>query len=298
MGLLARLAFSGESFVALVCPKASILSPKPMSSQYNHELRLKRASEHLQSIEAEVGRWREEHPYRTYVEFDAESRQKRIVAEVFRQPRAELGLLIGDCIHNLRSALDNLVYDLARANRSGPLSRSIARDSQFPIFTSEAKFLSKGMSQIRGVAPVVKTIIKGLQPYHRGDRKSAHRLWMLNSLANSDKHRLLPTAAAQTESAAGFILPSGSDIFDIRLHFGPVKTGTVLAEYTFTGPPGTEMDVYPHFLLGVGLRQGFPLPLLPEDIIKTMSVVQLLKWIGLYVERRVVSSLRPFLRHH
>jgi hypothetical protein len=26
---------------------------------------VKRASEHLQSIEAEVGRWREEHPYRS-----------------------------------------------------------------------------------------------------------------------------------------------------------------------------------------------------------------------------------------
>jgi len=265
---------------------------------FNHDLRLKRASEHLQSIKAEVRRWREEHPYRTYVKFDEQSGEKSIIAEVFWQPRAELGLLIGDCIHNLRSTLDNLVYDLARANRNGPLSRSIARDSQFPIFTSEAKFLSKGMRQIRGVAPVAKTIIEGLQPYRRGDRKSAHQLWMLNSLANSDKHRLLPTTAAQTASAAGFILPSGPDISDIRMHVGPVDTGTVLAEYTFAGPPGTEMDVYPNFLLDVGLRQALPLPLLPEDIIRTMPVVQLLNWLRRYIEWRVVSPLRLFLSRH
>jgi hypothetical protein len=134
-----------------------------MTYQHNHELRLRRASENLQSIETEVGRWREEHPYRTYVHFDEQSGEKRIIAEVFRQPSAELGLLVGDFVYQLRSALDNLVNDLAQANRSGPLSRGIARDSQFPIFSNKADFLDKGMRQIRGVAPVAKTIIEGLQ---------------------------------------------------------------------------------------------------------------------------------------
>ena len=136
------------------------------------------------------------------------------------------------------------------------------------------------------------------RPYRRGGGKSAHQLWMLNSLANSDKHRLLPDTAAQTESAGSFVPPSGPDISDICMHFGSVKTGTVLARYPFSGPPGTELDVYPNFLLGVGFRQIFPLPILPEDIIRTMSMVQLLNWLRRYIERGVVSPLRLFLRRH
>jgi hypothetical protein len=133
-----------------------------MTYQHNHELRLRRASEDLQSIETEVGRWREEHQYRTYVHFNEQSGEKRIIAEVFRQPSAELWLLVGDFVYQLRSALANLINDLAQANRSGPLSRGIARDSQFPIFSNKAHFLDNGMRQVRGVAPVAKTIFQGL----------------------------------------------------------------------------------------------------------------------------------------
>jgi hypothetical protein len=110
---------------------------------------------------------------------------------------------------------------------------------------------------------------------------------MLNSLASSDKHRLLPVAAAQTESAGFVVIAYDPDISDMRLHFGAVKTGTVVAEYPFSGPPGTEMDVYPHFTFGVGFRQGEQLTILPSHPVH----VRLYNFSGIC---GVTSSGEPF----
>ena len=103
-----------------------------MTYQHNHKLRLRRASEDLQSIETEVGRWREEHPYRTYVHFDEQSGDKRIIAEVFRQPSAQLGLLVGDFVYQLRSALDNLVNDLPKLIGAAPCREGSPETPSFP----------------------------------------------------------------------------------------------------------------------------------------------------------------------
>lgn len=86
-----------------------------MSEQFSHELKLNRASYHLDRLEAEVRKWRNRHTHRYASHFDRES-GKQLVHIRFPEPvPAEFRLIIGDCLHNLRSALDNLVYELALA---------------------------------------------------------------------------------------------------------------------------------------------------------------------------------------
>lgn len=251
----------------------------------------------MQRLEREGRRWLKPHPYRVYSELDAEGRNKLIKVEILRDPPAELGLIIGDCLHNLRSALDNLAYDLARSHRGVPLSKSVARESQFPIFKDCDQFLDKGMDQIRGIAPVCKTIIKGLQPYYRGEKFAYHRLWMLRELSNSDKHRVLHPTLLLPQAASMFV--GDSDISDIRFNWGTIEEdGAVIAWYPYSGEANPEMNMHPHFTFGVGFRQGMPLPILPPDILNTMSAVNVLWWIHNYVVRQVVSPLRLFLRHN
>lgn len=260
---------------------------------YNHELRLERAWGHLQRLKTESRRWLKPGPYRVYGELDAERRNKLIKVEILQDPPAELGLIIGECLHNMRAALDNLVYDLARSYRSVPLSKSIARDSQFPIFKNRDQFMDKGMNQIRGVAPAAKTIIKDLQPYHRGEKFAYHRLWMLRELSNADKHRVLHPTLLLPQAMGMF---DDLGISDITLSLGPVENGTEVARYPYTGEADAKMDVSPYFTFGIGFRQGVPLPILPTDILNTMSSAAVLEWIHNDVIRQVVSSLRPFLR--
>lgn len=61
---------------------------------------------------------------------------------ILKLPTAEpldpvLPLIIGDCIHNLRSALDHLVFQLALLNKAGTESAS---KTAFPICLSSSSF--------------------------------------------------------------------------------------------------------------------------------------------------------------
>jgi hypothetical protein len=262
---------------------------------YNHERRLERAAYHLQRFENEVKQWIDREPYRIVPESQPEQRQTIFRVEILRSPPPELSLLIGDCLHNLRSALDNLAYDLARAYQGDPLSHSVAKASQFPIFKSKDQFLSRGMTQIRGVAPAAQKIIEEVQPYQRGDEYTYDRLWWLRELSNNDKHRLLqPTLLYPT--GVGMFVSENVDIFDVKVVFGPVRHGAIIARAPYSEAVGEEIDTQPHIVLSVGLEQGSPIPTLPDDIIAITPVAQILRWIHHNITTKVVSPLNQFLR--
>ncbi len=173
-----------------------------MSGQYNHELKLERAVQHLERLEAEIERWLGRHPYFLVSKFDPQRGEHSIWIRPEGEPPAELGLIIGDCLHNLRSALDSLAYDLARTYQGGPLSPTIAGKSEFPIFIDPGKFADFRERKIGAIDPRAQADIEGLQPYQeresfrshisimaRAHPEAYHPLWLLHILSNIDKHR-------------------------------------------------------------------------------------------------------------
>src|SRR5215217_7431133 len=101
---------------------------------YHHQRRLDRALYHLESLKEKLDAWREENPYRTWIEPDAGGTKKVLLVEVLKAPPfTQLSLVIGDCLHNLRSALDNLAFELALAHKGEQLSKTMEGDSGFPI---------------------------------------------------------------------------------------------------------------------------------------------------------------------
>ncbi len=152
-----------------------------MSEQFSHELKLDRASHHLDSFEAKVREWRERHTHRYESHFDRES-GKQFVYIRFPEPvPAEFRLIIGDCLHNLRSALDNLAYELAvRHHGSSPLPDPFDRWSEFPIFGDREWTVRERRNKIGCIHPRAQAIIKRLQPYTRGDKFTSDPLWMLH----------------------------------------------------------------------------------------------------------------------
>jgi hypothetical protein len=168
-----------------------------MAYQPSYQLKLDRAAEHLQSIEAQDRIWRQGNPCRVWTEPDIQSGGKRVWAEVIKPPPLTLAPVVGDFLHNLRSALDNLAYELALAHKKGRMSKSIANDSGFPIFKTSGGFNEHGKPMIRGIHPDAKEIVERLQPYNRGNVPiTTSSLWWLRELSNSDKHRLPHLAVA------------------------------------------------------------------------------------------------------
>ncbi len=125
-------------------------------------------------------------PYSIAVEREADKVLYRVkdVAEI----PAVIPCILGDFIHNLRSALDILVCDLARHNGCKDVS-----DHCFPIGKNAHAFKSRfGGAIEQSLSKPARKAIKALNPYKGGNDD----LWALSQLDNIDKHSLLLTAVA------------------------------------------------------------------------------------------------------
>src|SRR5215217_144350 len=254
---------------------------------YNHDLKLGRALQHLHSLDAKIRMWGvEDYAYRFVPKLDDQSGKKIVRVEILRPPPAEFGLIIGDCLHNLHSALDNLVYDLTVAyTETDPLPEECARDVAFPIFGDKPLKPRKCREMIGGIDPDAQTIIKDLQPHNRGDKYASDALWKLYKLSNVDKHRLLHLTVFTTDSFAHFPdAPERPRDLELWVH-SSMENGAKIAQYT---PPPTETDtevnMHVNFAFGVAFGQRSAAP--------GWRVVPTLRWLHSYIIREISEPLR------
>lgn len=166
-------------------------------------------------------------------------------------------LVLGDCVHNLRSALDHLAYQLVLLDGQQP-----CRQTKFPILKERA--MKKGGHEAE---PFIQPPIKGreilerierVQPYFGigrtlVDEKDSY-LWSLSKIDNIDKHRLpLFVACCCRED----IWWSGSpDVtgLKVRLSSAPLQEGDPVARFKFKDgrfPSSFE----PHAMLRIVIRE-------------------------------------------
>lgn len=161
---------------------------------FHYARRLRRAREHLDSLKVEVAEWQKVNPVRIVPDFDLRSAKKLIRVKDVQTPAARFGLIIGDCLHNLRAALDNLAYELSEAGYGSPLPESVAKTVEFPIFLTRNDWdrRNAGHRKIAQMKTQARAVIERLQPHKRGDETAASKdlLWVLHKLNNIDKHRL------------------------------------------------------------------------------------------------------------
>jgi hypothetical protein len=99
-----------------------------MIYQPSYQLKLDRAAEHSERVEAQERIWSEGNPRRVWTEQDIKSGYTFVWAEVLKPPLIMLAPIVGDCLHNLRSALDNLAYELALAHKGSRNSSVLGKD--------------------------------------------------------------------------------------------------------------------------------------------------------------------------
>jgi hypothetical protein len=184
-------------------------------------LKLNRAEDHLQLITDMVNTFIESDFYETAAEKDSKGRLVARLVNV-KPPPPELSVLIGDCVHNFRSALDHLAYALA-ASYTAPLPQAYARTSAFPIFRTGPLYRRTGPAgaayKMRGMSRRARAAIQRLQPYHRRKRPGLSSLWMLEELSNIDKHRLVhltgavPVTASFRLQGTGFFRLESINVF-------------------------------------------------------------------------------------
>jgi hypothetical protein len=99
--------------------------------------------------------------------------------------------VVGDAIHNLRSSLDYLAYQLVIANRQKP-----TQTTAFPIFDDSKGYKANIRGKIKGMGKEAKEAIRKIKPY-KGGGDDSDTLWRLHKLDIRDKHHLLVTAGSQ-----------------------------------------------------------------------------------------------------
>lgn len=255
-------------------------------SSFSADAKHRRGVEHLTALRAAMTTFLGEHPYDITVE------RTRFGQYAFRvrglaPPPPQLGLLIGDCVHNLRSALDHLVHDLAVLNRptdsaaESELTREDARSTAFPITRDPQWFARSAAKSLRLLRPVDQERIEHLQPYHSLDVS----IWGLEKRLSNiplllhdlhlhdvlDKHRFVQP----TWRSVRYDLDSTTEAYRERCSLpgyrgaetfgggstGTLKDGALVGRWTFEPPPPhlpPEMDLRRHFPVSLAFGRMYP----------------------------------------
>jgi hypothetical protein len=169
---------------------------------------------------------------------------------ILSDPPSRLALLLGDCVHDYRSALDHLAFALPRVKGADPKWEDW---SQFPVCDASTKFENVKRRYLCGVAGTTVTAVEELQPYFGRHRPEGHGLWYLRELSNLDKHRLSPLI--YEEAAHGSIQaprpPTGTS--HIIFATGRQKHGATIAKIYLSDPAPPEMEVEINLTFGITL---------------------------------------------
>ena len=151
-------------------------------------------------------------------------------------------LQFGDSVHNLRSALDHLVFDLALRFKKGEVKNP--RRLAFPITDTESLW-ERERSRVADLSPDDAAVIKWYQPYEavaRANRppNTPTLLGLLRDFDDWDKHRLLtpvavPGAGLQDPhpQALAIWMPVAFAHLVGAYKIEPVELGTIIARTQF-----------------------------------------------------------------
>lgn len=244
----------------------------------------------LEALDQECSAHLEARPFRLVPEFDQNSGSHVIR---FRGqsdwPTLRWGLMVGDVIHNARSALDQAVWLIAcRSTAIEQLWKpDVGWRISFPITSKPADFKKhKVMSYL---AEDAKKTLEPLQPYNKGDIPGA--LERLDRLWNIDKHRVIHSTTVQLDLSKIKFRPGAIRIEDLAEDPetiwhplpNPIPDGTKIASVRFRdgqGPPYTTLAVTGEPLVTVGFGSGFfalPINGLGELLVSTNHVLSLVE---------------------
>jgi hypothetical protein len=201
------------------------------------------------------------------------------VVDAIKEVPLELSTRVGDVVHNFRSSLDHLVFELAFLGEQG---RRIPERTAFPASETRANWRSDYVQHtlLAGVMAKHKAVLYRAQPcYRRRDSTAAtgrsrspmaelHHLW------TEDKHRLMQLMVVAPQRLQWHInvLNGATRTGPVRINreiLGrPLEVGTKVCEFPIQRAPGAELEVDMSFNVGaaVCLQNGFPVTYALIDI--------------------------------
>jgi hypothetical protein len=261
--------------------------------------KLDRAEEHLKVIDGEEVAWLNTRPYRAVRKGEFDGPYEIVRVDMLRPPPDTLAPVIGDCLQNLRSALDHIAFQLAIDNLGRLPTAKEAKKVQFPISGERAhqklnEFLKSVPGQyLRFIAPDAQAAIHQLQPCQRRNPKH-DPLWIVCELNNIDKHRRMLLGGSVVHSAdwqPWFIPPHQIEtikVTDLVLNLGLLEQDAEIARVRWKGEPaGPEVDMTYQFMFAIAFAEKRP--------IRGLTTYPFLRNAAHYIRTTVFPAVAPFL---
>jgi hypothetical protein len=164
------------------------------------DLKVERAKKHVIDLESAWSAFLKTNPYEIVPKDDPQAAERTYFLRQAKEIPSNISLIIGDVLQNLRSALDHVAYHLAVVNSA---SAKTLATTYFPIFPGPVEYHAGKGRKIDGLRQDAVKAIDSVEPYGGG---KGDLLWVLHTLNNVDKHKLLLTALP--DLAAHSISPS------------------------------------------------------------------------------------------
>jgi hypothetical protein len=158
-------------------------------SFYSAKLRIGRAQEHLEDLEAKIDSFLAEKPYARVVDPDPDGIHEIYKIRLTKPLPFRWRILATEIIEHLRSSLDHAVWASAYLNTG-----SLTELNVFPFSSDPIKFENRMKGLCKEVPSAVQALVRAFKPYPGGNND----LCILNEMSGASKHVLVAFVACAT----------------------------------------------------------------------------------------------------
>jgi hypothetical protein len=257
-------------------------------------LKVERADRHLKEVKSAMADYASRQPFRA-VRASQPKVQRHIWLyrlEMTEEPDPMIPVIIGECLYDLRSALDHLAVAMAPKNRRSSAAFPVEwadpweKDAAGAFVHDDARRRSF-TSKVKGMPAEAVEMIKEAQPYQR-EHPELETLGLLSSLQNADKHRQLVAIGHGLLDARSVVTAPVGVIQQPTNGFRP--NGEEVAKFGFTGPPPDEREVK------VELKGTATIALKASGVAGYFRMPQSLEILTGWMRDSVIPAFTPFVR--
>lgn len=158
---------------------------------YSAKLRIERAKEHLNDLEAKIGSFFAENPYTRVVDPDPDGVHEIHKIRLTQRIPYRWRILATEIIEHLRASLDHSVWATANLHNG-----SLNEFNVFPFSSDPIKFEQRMGGIAKDVPTEIQALLRAFKPYNGGNDD----LYTLNDMCNLSKHVLVAFIAATAQS--------------------------------------------------------------------------------------------------
>ena len=179
------------------------------------KLKVKRADQHISELQQFISEFLKTDFCRIFIEVDPNDGNQILKFQSIRDMPHELPLVIGDVIHNLRSALDLMTCEIVTM-----AGESVDRNIEFLVRDDRDKLITAINDRKIKAAPksIIDLIVDTIKPYKGGN----DALCALHDLDILDKHKLLIPVASVNALMGAVVEDDSHNVFNFgRIMVGP-----------------------------------------------------------------------------